>query len=274
MIKTATPDFKKLGRQVRRQITEMVIAANRGHVGSAFSLIEILLVLYKGGILRVDPLHPGWPDRDRFILSKGHGALGLYPILADLGFFPREELLKYCRRDGILGGHPEHHKIPGVEASTGALGHGLAIGIGMALAGRMDGRSYRTFVLLGDGECDEGSIWEGALHAAKHKLDKLTVLIDYNKQQSYSETAEVCPLEPFPDKWRAFGFHVEESDMDHPERLLDILRNPNPTGSPRAVICHTIKGKGVTFIERNLHWHHKGKLTDQEIENVFNELEI
>lgn len=274
MTKTAELDFKKMGRQVRRQITDMVIAAARGHVGSAFSLVETLLVLYKGGILRVDAKNPLWPDRDRLILSKGHGALALYPILADLGFFPKEELMKYCKKDGILGGHPEHHKIPGVEASTGALGHGLSIGIGMALAARMNEKDYKVYVIIGDGECDEGSIWEGALHASKHGLDNLTVLIDYNKQQSYSDVAEVLPLEPFADKWKAFGFSVLEADMDHPEKLLKILQTPAPKGKPRAVICHSIKGKGISFIERNLSWHHKGKLTDQEIENIFNELEI
>lgn len=273
MTASPAPDFRDLGRKTRRTITEMVIAAGRGHVGSAFSLVEILLALYKGGVLRVDPKNPAWEERDRLILSKGHGALALYPILSDLGFFPKEELMKYCKRDGILGGHPEHLKIPGVETSSGALGHGLSIGIGMALAGRMNQKDFRVYVVLGDGECDEGSVWEGALHASKHKLSNLTALVDYNKQQSYSDVAEVLPLEPFTDKWKAFGFEVFEADMDHPERLLEILKSP-PAGKPRAIICHTIKGKGVTFIERNLSWHHKGKLTDQEIENIFNELEI
>jgi transketolase len=266
-------DFATLGNQVRKQIVAMVVAAGRGHVASAFSLVEMLLVLYRGGVLRVDPLRPDWADRDRLILSKGHGALALYPILADLGFFPREQLLRYCRSDGILGGHPEHRKIPGVEASTGALGHGLSIGIGMALAGRMDGRDYRVYVIVGDGECDEGSIWEGALHAAKHGLDTLTVLVDYNGQQSYADVAEVCPLEPFADKWRAFGWDVSDVAMEHPERLLEALQAPVRRGRPRVIICHTIKGKGVSFIERDLHWHHRGTLTALEIQNIFNELE-
>lgn len=269
----AALDYNALGRVVRREITEMVIAAGRGHVGSAFSLVETLLVLYKS-VLKVDPKNPAWPDRDRLILSKGHGCLALYPILAGMGFFPREELSKYCKPTGLLGGHPEHHKIPGVEASTGALGHGLSIGIGMALAARMDRRAYRVFVIIGDGECDEGSIWEAAMHASKHKLDSLTVIVDYNKQQSYSDVAEVLPLEPFADKWRAFGFETLEADMNHPERLLAALESPRRPGLPRVVLCHTVKGKGVSFIERNLQWHHKGKLTELEIENIFNELEI
>ncbi|MDA1260199.1 MAG: transketolase [Planctomycetota bacterium] len=266
-------DYAKEGKEARQTIIEMVIAAQRGHVGSAFSLIEILLVLYKGGILKVDPKNPHWPERDRMILSKGHGCLALYPILCDLGFFPREELMLYCRPKGILGGHPEHLKVPGVEASTGALGHGLSIGIGMALAARMNGHKHRVFVILGDGECDEGSIWEGALHASKHALDSLTVLVDYNRQQSYSDVSEVLPLEPFAEKWRAFGFSVDEVDMDHPDRLHALLLKP-VAGRPRVVICHTVKGKGVSFIERNLQWHHKAKLTELEIENIFNELEI
>src|SRR5262249_34921378 len=144
---------------------------------------------------------------------------------------------------------------------------------GMALAARMEERDYRVFVILGDGECDEGSIWEGALSAAKHKLDNLTVLIDYNKQQSYGDVAEVLPLEPFADKWRAFGFEPHEVDLEQPDRLQKLLLGPKQKG-PRAIICHTIKGKGVSFIERNLHWHHKGKMTEQEIVNIFNELEI
>lgn len=269
---TTAFDYKTQGREIRRTITDMVIAAGRGHVASAFSLVEILLVLYMR-VLRVDAKNPHWEDRDRLILSKGHGCLALYPILCRLGFFPKEELNLYCKPKGILGGHPEHLKIPGVEASTGALGHGLSIGIGMALAARLDRKSYRVFVILGDGECDEGAIWEGALSASKHKLSNLTVLVDYNKQQSYGDVTEVLPLEPFTDKWRAFGFEVFEADLDHPERLEEILLRP-AGDRPRVVICHTVKGKGISFIERNLSWHHKGKLTPEEIQNIFNELEI
>jgi len=264
-------DYAQLGRKTRRDMIDMVIAAGRGHVASAFSLVEILLVLYNE-ILRFDPKRHDWPDRDRLILSKGHGCLALYAILADHGFFPREALKHYCAPKGILGGHPERHKVPGVEASTGALGHGLSIGVGMALAAKRDGRDYRVFVVVGDGECDEGSVWEAALSASKHRLDNLTVLIDYNKQQSYGDVAEVLPLEPFADKWRAFGFETGEADMKRPQELRDLLTHVS--AGPRAVICHTIKGQGVSFMERNLHWHHKGKLTETEIINLFNELEI
>lgn len=266
-------DYVGLGKKIRRDIADALIAAGRGHLGSAFSLVEILIVLYMD-ILKVDPKNPNWKDRDRLILSKGHGCLALYSTLAHLGFFPKEELKNFCKPEGLLGGHPEHGKIPGVEASTGALGHGLSIGVGMALAARMDGKSHQVCVVLGDGECDEGSVWEAALHASKHGLDNLTALVDYNKQQSYSEVSEVLPLEPFLDKWRAFGFDAYEADMDRPQELLNILRTPKAKGRPRAVICHTIKGKGVSFIEKNLHWHHKTKLTETEIVNLYNELEI
>ncbi|MFH2204178.1 MAG: transketolase [Elusimicrobiota bacterium] len=266
-------DYRSKGLQVRKDIIDILAKAGRGHIGAAFSLVEVLLVLYYG-VLRVDSRKPDWKDRDRLIFSKGHGCLALYPILADLGFFPREELWKFCSPHGILGGHPEHYKVPGVEASTGALGHGLSIGIGMALASKMNEQDYRVYVIVGDGECDEGSIWEGALAASKHRLDRLTVIVDYNKQQSYSDTAEVLPLEPFADKWRSFGFEVQEADMEHPEQLRDALdKAPRGDGAPRVVICHTIKGKGVSFIERNLQWHHKSRPSESELADIRRELE-
>lgn len=271
MLIKSKPDFKTLGKKTRRDIADALVAAGRGHIGASYSLVEILLVLYHG-VLRFDAKRPHWEDRDRMILSKGHGCLALYAVLADFGFFPKAELKGFCSAKGLLGGHPEH-KVPGVEASTGALGHGPSIGVGMAMAAKMDKKDYRVFVIVGDGECDEGSVWEAAMHAAKHKLDNFTILIDYNKQQSYGEVSEVLPLEPFADKWRAFGFETHEADMDHPEDLLKLLTGPAPKG-PCAVICHTIKGKGISFIERNLKWHHKVKLTPEEIENIYNELEI
>jgi transketolase len=272
MISTSSR-LDRRSKDLRRTIIHMLHAARRGHLGAALSIVEILRVLYDD-VLRFDPRRPRWPDRDRCIVSKGHGCLALYAILADKDFFPSDELGKFCAADGILGGHPDAAKVPGVEASTGSLGHGLSIGLGFALHARLARSDARVFVVLGDGECDEGSVWEAAMHASKHKLGALTALIDYNKQQSYSDVAEVLPLEPFADKWRAFGFEVHEADMNHPERLLKILQTPQDPHKPRAVICHSVKGKGVSFIERNLHWHHKGKLTDQEVENIFNELEI
>src|SRR5271155_5839918 len=192
-------------RQLRKTIIRTVQAGNRGHVGSAFSLVEILRVLYDD-ILKYDASQPRWACRDRCILSKGHGCLALYALLADHGFFPEGELWKFCKADGILGGHPEYGKVPGVEASTGSLGHGLSIGIGMALAARMRKRANRVFVIMGDGEIDEGSVWEGAMWAGKHGLSNLVAIIDYNKIQSAGPTAEIQELEPLLDKWKAFGF--------------------------------------------------------------------
>jgi len=249
----------------------MLKASRRGHVGAAFSLVEILRVLYDD-ILRYNAKDPHWSGRDRCILSKGHGCLALYVILAQKGFFPESALWKFCAPDGLLGGHPEH-KVPGVEASTGSLGHGLSIGVGMALNGRYEKSDYRTFVIIGDGESNEGSVWEAALCAGKHRLDKLTVIVDYNKQQSYAATMEVQDMDPFADKWRAFGFSAREVDGHDVTVLKDAFNKiPLETGKPTAIICHTVKGKGVSFVENNLKWHHKNKVTDEEIENLLKEL--
>jgi len=228
-------------------------------------------VLYDD-ILRYDPKHPHAANRDRCILSKGHGCLALYTILAEKGFFPSAELSKFCAPDGMLGGHPEH-KIPGVEASTGSLGHGLPIGVGMALNARFEKSDHRVFVIMGDGESNEGSVWEAALCAGKHKLDQLTVIVDYNKQQSYATTMEVQDMEPFADKWRAFGFHAQEINGHDVAALKSALKSlPFEKGKPNAIICHTVKGAGVSFVENNLKWHHKNKVTDEEIGNLLKEL--
>ena len=196
---------------LRRLVVEMVEVERRGHIGSAMSLIEILRVLYDSFLhYRLD--QPHWPERDRLILSKGHGCLALYAILADKGFFERNELRIFCKPESILGGHPERGKIPGVEASTGALGHGLPIGVGMAVAAKMRKQNHRIVVVTGDGEINEGSIWESALSAAKHRLSNLSVFIDHNKLQSYGPLREVIELEPLADKWRSFRFEVREVD--------------------------------------------------------------
>jgi transketolase len=260
-------------RELRRVIVRAIQAGNRGHVGSAFSLVEILRVLYDD-VLKFDPAHPRWPGRDRCILSKGHGCLALYAILADKKFFPQDELWKFCKPDGILGGHPEYGKVPGVEASTGSLGHGLSIGIGMALNARLEKAPHRVFVVISDGESNEGSVWEAALCAAKHKLTNLVVLVDYNKQQSYSTTYEVLDLEPFADKWRAFGFAVQEADgHDVAELRAALAQTPFEAGKPSLLICHTIKGKGVSFVENNLNWHHKSRISEQDVQALLSELE-
>lgn len=262
----ASSELDNRSRELRRLVVRMLRGARRGHVGSAFSCIDILRVLYDD-ILRFDPNEPKWPDRDRCILSKGHGCLALYALLADKGFIPLAELDRFCSASGILGGHPDANKVPGVEASTGALGHGLSIGLGMALHLRMARREARVFAILGDGECNEGSVWEAAMCAAKHRLSNLTVIVDYNKHQAYGSTRDVQDLEPFGDKWRAFGFAVREVDGHGISELRQSLSSlPAERNKPTAIIAHTVKGKGVTFAENNLKWHHKNKVSDAEIE--------
>ncbi len=258
---------------LRRQIVRTIERGGRGHVGSAFCLVEMLRVLYDD-VLRYDATNPRWPERDRFVLSKGHGCLALYVLLAEKGFFPEGELWRFCKPDGMLGGHPEFGKIPGVEASTGSLGHGLSFAVGFALNARIDKAAHRVFAICSDGESNEGSVWEAALSAAKHRLSNLTVLVDYNKQQSYSTTYEVLDLDPFADKWRAFGWAVEEVDGHDVAALRAALaRAPFHADKPTAIICHTIKGKGVPFVENNLNWHHKNKVTEDEVKSLLAALE-
>jgi transketolase len=262
----------KRSLELRKSIVQMLQHSRRGHVGSAFSLVEILRVLYDE-VLIFDPKRPRWCERDRFLLSKGHGCLALYVLLAEKGFFPADELSKFCQTDGILGGHPDH-KIPGVEASTGSLGHGLSIGIGMALTARMEKTNYRTFVVLGDGESNEGSVWEAALCAGNHKWAKLTVIIDYNKMQSYGPTPEIQDLEPLLAKWSCFGFAAAEVDGHDLHALRTVFHSlPLDSGKPSALVCHTTKGKGIDFTENNLSWHHKSRMTDHEIASLFEAVE-
>lgn len=247
-------------RHLRRLIVRGLEGGGRGHIGSSMSLVEILRVLYDD-ILRIRPHEPGWPGRDRLILSKGHGCLALYAVLADLGFFRAEELDRFCRASAILGGHPEAAKVPGIEASTGALGHGLSIGVGMALAARIACRDSRIFVVMGDGEIDEGSVWEAAMSAGKHRLSGLTAIVDYNKLQSAGRTADIQDLEPLADKWRAFGFAVAEVDGHDVAALRAVFGGlPLAAGRPTAVICHTVKGRGIPFAENDPAWHHKSRL--------------
>jgi transketolase len=232
------------------------------------SIVEIVRVLYDD-VLRYRPAEPMWPDRDRMILSKGHGCLALYAILADKGFIAQEALDTFCQRDSILGGHPEAAKVPGVEASTGSLGHGLSFGIGMALAQRIRGSSSRVFVLMGDGEINEGSIWEAAMCASKHRLSGLTAIIDYNKIQSAGFTRDIQDLEPLLDKWRAFAFAAVEVDGHDVRALRSVFRRlPLSADRPSAIICHTVKGKGIAFAENDPNWHHRSRFTSDEIARI------
>jgi len=254
---------------LRRYVVDAMRGGGRGHLGSSMSMIEVLRVLYDS-VLKFDPLDPELADRDRFILSKGHGCLALYAILADKGFFPVSELESFCLPTSRLGGHPERGKVPGVEASTGALGHGVPIGVGISLAMRLQKRKSRVFVLTGDGEINEGSNWEAAMAAAKHKLSNLTVLVDYNKLQSYGRTADVLDLEPLSDKFKSFGFITHEVDGHDISALKKIFKKlPFSKDAPSAIICHTIKGKGFPFAEGNPEWHHKSGLTEDDFRKMY-----
>lgn len=267
-----SPALDERSIELRRRIVHVLGRGGRGHVGTSLSPVEILRVLYDT-VLRFDPSQPKWPQRDRFILSKGHGCIALYVILQEKGFFPEDELWKFCRFDGILGGHPDP-KVPGIEVSTGSLGHGLPIGVGMAVNAQYERAAHRVFVVLGDGECDEGSVWEAAMSAAKHKLDQLVVMVDYNKQQSYGSTYEVLDLEPLVDKWRSFGFSCREVDGHDVAALEQVLSAvPFEAGRPSAIVCHTVKGKGIAFAENNMTWHHKSSLKDKDIQELLKALE-
>ncbi|MGB8075123.1 MAG: transketolase [Pseudolabrys sp.] len=272
-IAPATPPLDERSKHLRRLIVRALDGGGRGHIGSSMSLVEIMRVLYDD-VLRYRPSEPKWHERDRMILSKGHGCLALYVLLADKGFIPVEALDTFCRRDSILGGHPEAAKIPGVEASTGSLGHGLSFGLGMALAARIERRDTRVFVVMGDGEINEGSVWEAALCAGKHRLTHLTAIVDYNKVQSAGPTREIQDLEPLADKWRAFGFAVEEIDGHDVAALRSLFRRlPFASDRPSTIICHTVKGKGLPFAEHDPNWHHKAKIPAELVSQMCAALE-
>lgn len=270
-----TPDATILDRrsvELRKLATESMISGGRGHLPAALSCIDILRVLFDD-VLNFRPGEPEWEDRDIFLLSKGHACLALYAILADKGFFPKSELDRFEMLGSMLGGHPEAHRVPGVEASTGALGHGLPIGVGIAMGDKIRGRERKVVVLIGDGESNEGTIWEAALLARKHSLENLTVLVDYNKFQCFGPTEEILGLEPLADKWRSFGFEVCEVDGHDVPALRKVLTAlPLASDGPGCVICHTVKGKGIPTITRNPDWHHKHGLSEAEIAELRNAL--
>jgi len=250
-------DTKELAKRIRIHALNMTSRGGSSHIGAALSIADILAVLY-GGILKVDPRNPKKPDRDRFILSKGHAGAAVYAALAEIGFFSPEKLKTHYQDGSDLCGHVSHKGIPGVELSTGSLGHGLSVGTGMALGSKLDGHTHRVFVLLSDGECDEGSNWEAILFAAHHQLDNLVAIVDYNKIQSLAPVSETVELEPFVDKWHGFGWAVRESDGHNHEQLKGALTDlPAETGKPTAVISHTVKGKGVSFMENTVIWHYR-----------------
>lgn len=265
-------ELQACARNIRRDVLLMVNKARSSHIGSSYSMAELLAVLYSG-VLRIDPSRPDWKGRDRFILSKGHACAGLYAVLAERGFFPRSWLDGFYQDGSRLYGHITHSGIPGVEVSTGSLGHGLPIGCGMALAAKRDGSNYRVFTLLSDGECDEGSIWEAAMFAGHHRLDNLVAIIDYNKIQSLGTVKDTLDLEPFADKWRAFGWGVQEIDGHDVREVEEALTGvPFSKGRPSCVIAHTIKGKGVSFMEHQVLWHYRAP-DPEEFSKAIAELE-
>jgi transketolase len=243
--------------RIRRAALTMIHRAGTGHVGGDLSAADILATLYFAA-LKLDPREPKTPNRDRFIMSKGHCSGALYATLAEAGFFPREELETYMQPLARLNGHPNCVKIPGVETNTGPLGHGLPVAVGTAIASKLDGAAWRTFVLTGDGELQEGSNWEAAMSAAHYELDNLTVIVDRNRLQQGDGTENTVRLEPLADKWRAFGWAVTEVDGHDHNALLDTFeRLPLAAGKPNCVIAHTHKGRGVSFMEDQVGWHHR-----------------
>jgi transketolase len=256
--------------QIRRSSLQMAFNARLGHPGGDLSCADVLAVLY-GRVLRFNPYEPNWPQRDRFVMSKGHAAASLYSTLSFSGYFPPQELATFMQPGSRLNGHPDRNKVPGVEANTGPLGHGLPISVGMALAARLDSAEWRVYVLTGDGELQEGSNWEAAMSAAHYRLSKLTVIVDRNRLQQGDWTEETVGLSPLADKWRAFGFEVLEVDGHDHAALLVALSGASSAGQPRCIIANTTKGRGVSFMEDKAAWHHKIPSAD-ELEKALGEL--
>jgi transketolase len=248
-------DLASVCRTTRRQIVEMITAAKSGHPGGSLSAVEILVTLFFSK-LRHDPSNPAWEDRDRFILSKGHAAPVLYSVLAQSGYTPAEELNHLRRIGSMYQGHPDRRFIPALEASTGSLGQGLSIGLGMAQGAKLDGRSTRVYVVLGDGEIQEGQIWEAAMYASYNKVDNCVAIVDYNRIQLDGFVKDILDVEPLADKWKGFGWHVIEVDGHSIPALLSAWDEAEKTKAiPTVVIAHTVKGKGVSFMENNPKYH-------------------
>ncbi len=270
--KASVAEMEAMAKRLRRHIITMIGKAGSGHPGGSLSAVEILTALYFK-VLRHKPLDPHWPDRDRFILSKGHAAPVLYATLAECGYLPVDELLTLRQMDSRLQGHTDRTLTPGVEMSAGALGQGLSFAIGVALAGRINSKDYRVYVLLGDGECDEGQVWEAAMAATHFKVDNLVAIVDNNGQQLDGWNRDVMNLDPFPAKWRAFGWQVIEVDGHNIPQLIQAFDQAKKIkGQPTVIIAHTIKGKGVSFMESNNDFHGKAP-NAEEVKLALKELE-
>ena len=258
---------------VRLRDMRMIHGAKLGHIGGEFSATDILVTLFFGGVLRYDPADPNDPERDRFVLSKGQSAAALYTTLAMAGYFDEDLLDTFLEPLSPLNGHPDRNKVPGVETNTGPLGHGFPVAVGIALSGAMDGADRRTYVLTGDGELQEGSMWEAAMAAAHYQLDKLVCIVDRNRLQQGDRTETTMGLDPLPDKFAAFGWAVREVDGNDPAALLEVFSAlPFEADKPNCIIANTTKGKGVSFIEDRKEWHHRIP-TDEEYEQAVAELE-
>jgi len=275
LARRSLPELQTIATRLSRQIIEMTTRAKSGHPSSSLSMIDIATCLYFSGIMHHDPEQPSWPERDRFILSKGHAAPALYAALAEAGYFDPALLTTLRQIDSPVEGHPNMRRLPGVEASTGSLGQGLSVGLGHALAARVDGYHYRVYVLIGDGESNEGQIWEAAMAAAKYRVDNLTAILDFNAYQQTGPMVQVMPaLEPVVDKWQAFGWHVTEIDGHNLEAIMRALQTVKTiTDQPQMIIAHTLKGKGLSPFEKGNTRKHGEPLTPEEAAIAMAELE-
>jgi transketolase len=256
-------ELKAMAAVIRCDIIEMITAAHAGHPGGSLSAADIVTALYFR-VMRIDPTNPGWPDRDRFILSKGHACPVWYAALAERGYFDKSHLATLRRLNSILQGHPDMRKTPGIDMTAGSLGHGLSVGLGMALSGKLREKAYHVFVVIGDGETQEGSIWEAAMAASKWKLDNLTAVLDRNRLQNDACVVDVMPIEPLADKWRAFGWNVVEIDGHDMEQVVESLEtSKRHKGTPTMIIAHTVKGKGVSYMENVADWHGKAPCKEE-----------
>lgn len=263
-------DIRDRAKWMRQQAMTMVHSKGLGHIGGDLSATDIIATLYCG-VLRFDPADPDWPDRDRFVMSKGHATGVLYSALCAAGYFPEAWLETYMGPGSRLNGHPNRNYLPGVEANTGPLGHGFPIALGIAIAGQLAGAQYRTFVLTGDGEQQEGSNWEAAMTAGHRGLSNLTLIVDRNRLQQGARTEDTVGLDPMGDKYRAFGWEVIETDGHDHATLLSLLQAGSSSGKPRCIIANTTKGKGVSFMEDKAKWHH-GVPNDEEFHRAMEEL--
>ncbi|MCI9004498.1 MAG: transketolase [Lachnospiraceae bacterium] len=267
--------LEEIASEIRKEIMVTAYHGKSGHLASAFSAVEILTALYFGGIVRYDRKNPYWEGRDKVVVSKGHASLALYCILKQIGYLTAEELDSFCQPGSLLGGEPKYGEIPGVEATTGSLGHGLSFAVGIALANQLDQKAAHVYVVLGDGECQEGSVWEAALSAAHYRLGNLTVILDWNKLQAMGNTEDILGLEPLAEKWRAFGWMTEKVDGHRIGDLAEALKRDREESrdKPKILVADTVKGKGVSFMEQVPIWHYRMP-NAEEMEIVKSELGI